>query len=148
MLGFKIKGDQNFIRFSIKDDFGFPNASTHYSGGYELNIHVEIKSGDFQVSKNIYSSSGELFQFFNKLNECHSALRGGVNYRNHEGDMDVYLSYEINGRISVSGTLNSFSFGGNELKFSFSTDQSYINEPLIDLKEIIDKYGDMKGKLS
>jgi hypothetical protein len=148
MLGFEIKGDQNFIRFSIKDDFGFPNVSTHYSGGYELIILVKIKSGDFQASKTVYSSSGELYTFFNKLKECHSALRGGVNYKNHEGDLDVYLGYEINGRISVSGTLSSFSSGDNELKFSFSTDQSYINEPLIDLKQIIDKYGGMTGKLS
>ena len=147
MLGFEIKGNQNFIRFSVQDDFGFPDAPTHHSGGYELQILVEIKSEDFHVSKTIYSSSGELYELYSKLTACHLALHGGVNYNNYEGNVNVYLDYEINGKIIVSGTVSSFNSGDNELKFSFDSDQYYINKPLIDLKQIIDKYGNMKGKL-
>lgn len=144
MEGFIIKGDNGFLKIEFFEVFGFPNETCHF-GGYDTKSIVEINSGSFKVKSGVYCSTGEIFEFYEQLLKTNEQLKGSAYLRNYEHNLNAEVKYDINGRVTIFGSFREVSEFNNLLEFEFSSDQSYIQQTLIDLKKINLKYGGLKG---
>ncbi len=143
---FSIKNGQDFITVSFQEIFDFPNETCHW-GGYDVYANVEIKSRGFYVKANYYTSTGELFNFYQELKNCNEKIAGTVKYVSYEAHLELTIEYDVTGRVSVNGTFSEHSQFENNLEFNFTTDQTFIRTTINELESIVDKYGDMKGLL-
>ncbi|MCC8424032.1 hypothetical protein [Mucilaginibacter sp. UR6-11] len=142
MNDFTLNGDSgDFLKIAFNKVEGYPD-TPGYFGGYDIESAVEIKSASFTVKSTMYSSTGEVCDFYSQLLKANDLLAGSVYLRNYEDNLDVEIKYDVNGHASVLG---NFSKWGQLLKFAFSTDQTYIQSTLQQLKFIVDKYGGAKG---
>ncbi|MCX2738872.1 WapI family immunity protein [Pontibacter anaerobius] len=145
MEEFSIIGDnRNYIKISFQEVYGFPESTCHW-GGYEFRATVEIKSGSFTVKSFFWTSTGELYEFYKKLESCNSELKGNVKFVNYEDNLEFAAKYDELGHVNVQGRFNELDELNNELVFEFNSDQSFISSTLEELKPLVLKYGDMKG---
>lgn len=144
MEEFSIKGTGDFIRISFTKVYGFPDETCHW-GGYDLRATLELQAGCFRVQDDFYTSTGEIYEFYEQLKLCNEQLNGLVKFQNYEANFEFTLEYDILGHVNVKGSFYDQTQFGNELRFEFNTDQSYIASTLIELKSLVEKYGDMKG---
>ena len=63
----------------------------------------------------------------------------------YEGNVKFTAAYDFGGRIEINGTFRANGQFGNELCFEIITDQTYIQSTIVQMKQLIDKYGDDKG---
>ncbi|MCI2230366.1 hypothetical protein MC378_14395 [Polaribacter sp. MSW13] len=143
MEEFELKGDNGIITVGIEKTFGFPN-ETCFKGGYECVAGIEIKVGSYLVKSSFYTSTGELFKFYEKLKICQTELNGNAEFDSYENNLELNVKYEI-GKIEISGKYQENLGTDNILEFDFNSDQSYFEKPIEQLERIFDKYGGMKG---
>ncbi|MBS1772214.1 MAG: hypothetical protein JST82_05095 [Bacteroidetes bacterium] len=144
MEGFSIIGDHgNYIKLSFKNVWGFPN-QTSWLGGYDLNVILQVKSYNFSGNGDYYTSTGEIYQFYKQLETCNESLSGIAEYESQESPIKFTIQYTDFGHVTISGICEDI-YNNNKLKFKFESDQSFIQQTLIELKAIVDRYGDMKG---
>lgn len=139
-----LQGDDSFLTLTFDEVYGFPKTTCTW-GGYEVKTALKIKAGHFQVNAVLFTSTGELYLFLEQLKACNSNLAGTAEYRSYEGNLELTATYDAMGHVNIKGHfIESFS-NENELKFAFSSDQSYISYTIQDLERIAEKYGDMHG---
>src|SRR6185437_2550987 len=136
--------NNNFLRIELDKVYGFPNETCHF-GGYDTRSNIEIRVDGFSVLAQFYISTGNIFEFYKHLLTANDNLTGIVYLRGDENDLDCQIKYNDTGHVSVTGTFSSHTYFGNSLEFDFISDQTYVRQTLIQLKVIVDKYGDMKG---
>ncbi|MFN8361262.1 MAG: hypothetical protein U0264_15225 [Candidatus Kapaibacterium sp.] len=144
MESFTIKGESNFITLTFIEVFGFPETTCHW-GGYDLRSEIEIKSSGFYVKSVLFTSTGEIYQFFQLLKSSNEKLRGAATFVSYEGNLDFIVEYDNRGHVNIKGSFSEQNLFENELKFEFISDQTYIHSSLKELSLLADKYGDMKG---
>ena len=144
MIEFNLKGGNNFIKITLDEVFGFPE-NTCYWGGYDTKSILEIKSRGFQVNAILYTSTGELYEFYKKLKDCNTKLNGKIYYKSYEGSLELNLEYNEFGHVNISGIFDEQNEYNNELKFEFISDQTFITKTINELELIAEKYGGMKG---
>ena len=146
MNSFTIKGNADFVKVDLIEVFGFPNETCHW-GGYDVKAGIEIKSGNFHVKSTFYSSTGEFYQFYERIKNCNKHLSGKVIYKNYEENFFLIITYDNQGHVNISGTFSEENSYCNKLDYEFNTDQSFIRYTIEELELLVDKYGDMKGKV-
>jgi hypothetical protein len=145
MEEFSITGDNgNFLKISFQEVYGFPESTCAW-GGYEVRSTLEIKSGGFMVNSILWISTGELFEFFKKLEICDKELKGTVGFTNYESNLEFNVTYDDFGHVNIKGRFEEFTENENELRFGFNSDQSYLSSTLEALRQIVEKYGDKRG---
>ena len=144
MEKFVLKGGPDYLSLTIDKVYGFPD-ETSFKGGYEIRATVEVKSRSFSAISQFYSSTGELYSFYKQLKECNKMVSGAAEYVLYEGNFELRADYDQLGHVTISGALTEHNEWDNELKFEFSTDQSYIRTTLTELDAIVAKYGGLKG---
>ena len=146
MNSFTIKGEADFVRINLEEVFGFPDETSHW-GGYDVNASIEIKSGNFQVRSTFYTSTGELFEFYERIKKCNEVLKGFVLYENYEKNLSMKASYDDLGHLEISGTFSENDNFRNKLNFEFNSDQSFIRYTIEELELIATQYGGMNGQV-
>jgi hypothetical protein len=141
MENITLQGEENYLTITFDEVYGFPKRTCHW-GGYEVRTVLKIKSGNFQVTSTLYTSTGELYELFQQLKECNNKLAGIAKYRSYEGNLEFSATYDTMGHINIKG---EFSEQNNDLKFEFLSDQTFITKTIQDLEIISEKYGDMLG---
>jgi hypothetical protein len=144
MDSFTIKGGSDFITVTLDNLFGFPEETSHW-GGYDASAIAEIKSRSFYCKANFYTSTGELFNFYQDLKKCNQDLKGIAKYVSYEAHLELTLEYDTTGHVTVKGMFSEHSLYANELQFEFSSDQSHIKSTIDELNVLVDKYGNMEG---
>lgn len=124
--------------------FCFPETTCHW-GGYDLSSIIEIKSRSFNVKSVLYTSTGQIYQFFQQLKSCNEKLSGTAKFVSYEGNLDFTAGYDNLGHVNIKGRFSEQNQFDNELKFEFTSDQTFIHSTVDELNLITDKYGDMKG---
>jgi len=140
---FTLKQETDFITITFDEVYGFPNTTCNW-GGYDVHARIEIKSGDFCANSKFYTSTGEIFDFFQQLKECNSKLTGTAIYNSYEHNLKLTASYDKLGHIDIKGIFSDNN-QNNNLQFTMSTDQTFIQSTIKELELIVGKYGDMKG---
>lgn len=139
-----IKGDNgNSIKIIYAEVYGFPSKTCHF-GGYDVRAKVEIKSGGFSVNKDFYTSTGEIYTFFDKVKICNQELKGAAKYASYEEDLEFVLTYDNFGKVAVKGFFKD-NYLKNILNFEFNSDQTYISEFINEFQQTINKYGNNLG---
>jgi hypothetical protein len=143
MEEFELKGDNGIIGIVIKEVYGYPN-ETSFKGGYECKVGIKIGVGSYSVASSFYTSTGELFKFYNQLKNCQSELNGIAEFDSYESNLDLTVKYEF-GKVGIFGKYQESLAIENILEFYFHSDQSYLKYSLEQLEMIFEKYGGMKG---
>lgn len=143
-MTFTIRGEADYIQFNYIEIFGFPNETCHW-GGYDARVDLEIKSRGFSVKAILYSSTGELYEFFEKLKLANENLSGEIRFTSYEGNLEFTISYDKLGHAAVKGSFCEQNEYNNLLQFDFLTDQTFIDAALTEMSAITAKYGGMQG---
>lgn len=106
---------------------------------------LEIKSRNFYVKETFYTSTGELFEFAEELKVPNEKIKGIVQFRSYEGNLEFSLIYDNLGHIAIKWQLSDQNECSNELQFEFNSDQSFLNNTLNEISLITLKYGGMTG---
>lgn len=144
MEEFTLKGDSGFLKITFKKVWGFPKITSHF-GGYEVQCSIEIESSGFSVTSSFYTTTGELFDFYSALALCNEKIQGIVEFNNYEDDLKLKIAYDVLGHVNVRGNFSLNRELDNSLSFEFTSDQSYIQSTLTELRTITEKYGGMGG---
>ncbi|MCM2535008.1 hypothetical protein NDK43_25040 [Neobacillus pocheonensis] len=146
MNEFEIVGKQGFIRIELNEVIGFPN-QTSYLGGYDVKGKIEIKSGNYYVKgAELWFSTGQVYEFFNQLQKCYNNLKGSATFSESENFLKLDLRFNRFGQINIQGYFQEIANQENILQYEFESEQSYLVSTLHQLKNIVDHYGDLKGK--
>ncbi|MDQ0202291.1 WapI family immunity protein [Neobacillus ginsengisoli] len=146
MNEFEIAGKEGFIRIQLNNVYGFPNETSYY-GGYDVKGKIEIKSGNYYVKDaELWFSTGQLYQFFIQLQKCYTDLKGCVTFSESENHLKLDLNFNQYGQINIRGYFQEIVDEENILHFEFESEQSYLISTLRQLNNLVDKYGDLKGK--
>jgi hypothetical protein len=141
---FKINGNGNFIQITFEEVYGYPDTTSHF-GGYEVRSKLEIKSKGFKVASTLWTTTGELFQFYQTLKISYEKVFGVVNFKTYEGNLEFSISYDVMGHVNIKGVFIEYNEFVNKLYFEFNTDQTFIKTTVQELEVIVDKYGTMLG---
>ncbi len=144
MENITLQGEENFLSITFDDVYGFPNSTCHW-GGYEVRTNLKIKSGNFQVNSILWTSTGELHEFFQQLKECNRNLKGIANYMSYEGNLIFTATYDTMGHVTIKGEFSEQNQYNNNLRFEFLSDPTFISNTIQDLERISEKYGNMFG---
>lgn len=144
MESFQIKGDNGLIRIELDEVFGFPNQTSHF-GGYECRADIEIKIPNYHVKGDFYTSTGEIFRFFEELNKCQKEIKGEAKYLTLEGNLELKVKFDNSGHAEINGRFQQSMGVENILHFEINSDQSFLKYTVDELKVFVNKYGDNKG---
>ena len=145
MESLTIKGENNnFIEIIYSEIFGFPLETSHF-GGYDVSAKIKIESEGFSVNSTFYTSTGEIFSFFQKIKDCNKLLFGTAKFISYEDNLELNLIYDNLGHVEINGKYRNNSGLENVLNFEFNSDQSFISQFINDFQSTINKYGDNKG---
>ena len=114
-------------------------------GGYDSESIIEIKSQNYFVKGALWTSTGELYDFYKKLEICQRELKGTVEYKSYEINLELNITYNYLGQIEITGKYSEYTQLKTKLAFEIKSDQTYIQNTLNELEIIADKYGDNKG---
>ncbi len=140
---FSIQSNIDRITLRIQTVHGFPT-NTFFMGGYDAECELNIESNGFSASGLIYISTTEFHNLYLGLKEANTTLTGSAQFGSYEGNFFTKVSFDGIGHVSVTGYFSKVP--GNELKFDFDTDQTFLGETIHDLSKIVEKYGDSFGR--
>jgi hypothetical protein len=116
-------------------------------GGYNVKGKIEIMSGNYYVKNaELWFSIGQIFEFFVQLQKCYNELKGCATFSEAENILKVELIFNRIGKVNIQGYFQELTHQENILHFEIESNQSYMASTLSQLKNIVDHYGDMKGK--
>lgn len=140
---FTIQSACDKITIRIDKVPGFPG-NTFFMGGYDAVCTLEIISTVFSAVGTVYISTAVFYDLYEGLKEGYRLLTGSAKIYSYENDFCATITFIDNGHVSVEGYFSNEP--GNELKFYFETDQTFMTTTLQDLSKIVEKYGDNYGK--
>lgn len=142
---FEIKGDDGYLKLTIKKVFGFPQEISPL-GGYDTESEIEIKSQSYFVKGTLWTTTADIYNFYKKLQASQAQLNGTIEYNNnYERSLTFKLTYDQSGHVELRGEYCENPHLRTILTFEIKTDQSYLTKTLTDLKSIGDRYGDKTG---
>jgi hypothetical protein len=144
MEEFTIYAGADFVKIKLANVYGFPENTCHW-GGYDVQAQIEIKSGNFNVKSSLWISTAEIYVFTQELKQCYNTLNGSANLNSYEGNLKVVGEFDGIGHVNFKGCFSEQNEWANELRFEFASDQTFIQLTLVELEQIVLKYGDTKG---
>jgi hypothetical protein len=142
---FVVRGKEgSFIQIALDEAFDFPNMTSHF-GGYDARGIVEIKSGNYYIKGELWFSTGEIYEFYNRLVRCFTDLQGVATFCTSEANLKLEVKFNNRGQVVIEGYFKEFAHEYNELKFEIESNQSFFVETLDGLKQIVNHYGDLRG---
>jgi hypothetical protein len=143
-----ITNGPDFLKLTIVEVHGFPKILSPF-GGYDIECGLEIKSRGFSATGQIWSTTAVLHQLYEKLKDSNAQLTGEFNFdNNYERDLEFKIKYDDLGHVAVEGSFVEQHHNGiNQLEFEFLSDQTFMQQTLLQLSTIVAKYGGMKGIL-
>jgi hypothetical protein len=141
---FTLIAENGHFSLKITEVFGFPKSTSHW-GGYDTHSVLDIRSSNYLVRGSLFISTGELYTFYEQLKKCFASLVGSAKLISSEDNLRLEVTFDEVGHVTTKGAYKEQHFEGNELLFEMTSDQTYLSQTLIDLKNIVDIYGNMEG---
>lgn len=140
---FKIYAGNGFISIQLSQVYGYPDSTCHF-GGYDSQSSLEIKASEFGVKSLLYISTGDIHSFHEQLKKCHGEVNGSAFLESYEGNLKFELKFNDTGQAIIKGEFRDY-LSDNSLNFYLISEQSYLNQTLVELGSIEKKYGGFKG---
>ena len=145
ITAFELKGyNGNFIKLTITEVSDFPKEIV-YGGGYQACGDLDICIESYSVHTTHHFTTGELYILYTELSKCYEKVKGEAKLDNIEKAFFMTLIFEKDGKISVSGVLQTKPHEGNKLYFEMFTDQTFISQVINDLEKINSIFGNLNG---
>ena len=141
---FELRGDDGHVKISVGQVYGFPE-STSYFGGYDTQSEIEIKCQSYSVKGILWTTTGELFDFYKRLEDCQKQLKGTCEFKTYEGHLQLKIEYNNVGQTRITGQYRERPDLLTQLTFEINGDQTYLQHSVSELRSIADKYGDNYG---
>ena len=58
------------------------------------------------MKSTLYTSTGEIFEFFQQLKNCNDKLRGTANFRSYEENLEFNAHYDNTGHVNIDGNFS------------------------------------------
>lgn len=144
MKALSITDTSSSIEIIIEEVFGFPD-KTDCDEGYKLKGNLIYKAGCFSATTYIYFMTYELYIFYKQLEKCYNKLRGTAVFTDTNEQFVLQFEFDKRGHVKLSGVWGDGSQENPVLQFEFTTDQTYLREPLASIKAILEVLG--KGEV-
>jgi hypothetical protein len=141
---FELKGEDGYIKIIVGQVFGFPDKTSHF-GGYDTQSEIEIKSQSYFARGTLWTTTGEIYEFYKKLEKHQKELKGTFEFATYERQLEFKIAYNEVGRTKIIGEYREAPGLLTNLTFEISGDQTYLQHSLSELKIIVDKYGNNEG---
>jgi hypothetical protein len=137
------------IEVTIKELLDFPER-TSFEGGYDFIGDLNICAGSYSVKfNNYFSTTGILHTFLTSLLPCCNSLKGTAKYRHlYEDSFYFVLKMKKFGHAMIEGEFREYPHLPNKLVFEFESDQTCIQNTILELKLVEKLFGDGKGLCS
>ena len=131
MIAFQIGGDESdFVRVSITRD---------NEDGW-LSADVDIEAGQFRASYPADFDTFAFSEFSKQLAVLNKTLAGSAEFTSLEGQLELTLTCDSLGHVSVKGKAMDVAGTGHQLLFDLEIDQTHIPEILDSLKATLKKH--------
>jgi hypothetical protein len=132
---FILKGYNAFIRFDITKVF---TDTTAWDGGFGFRGVLYIECNGLKLKDdNFHSTSSSTRKFLEELQKIYSELEGEANYRSdYEDNLNISIKIKNCGHIEIEVEYRDYSLQNVKVSFKTDTDQSYLPETIVSLKEI------------
>lgn len=136
---FEIRGNNGYIAIEIGET-SHSSEDISIFGGYDVIGRIDIKSGNYRACGALWLNTKELYNFFITLKECWSNLKGEVKFMTYESDLELVIKFDKFGHVIIHGNYIERHDEGNKLIFEIISDQSFMQETIRNLSNIISKY--------
>ena len=106
-----------------------------------VSVHVSVRAGAFTGDYSSDFTAREITEFRDGLRLMYDSLQGVARLATCEGQLQLDLSINPRGAISLDGTAVDRPGIGNTLKFHLELDQSYLPQTLSELDTICSSLG-------
>ena len=107
----------------------YPDAQDYWDGNW-LRSEVEVVVGGFRGWIAELLRAEELVEFGNQLARLLDTFQGTAEFRTMEGWLELAITSDRRGHLTLSGRLRDEPGIGNSLSFSFEYDQTYFGRCL------------------
>ena len=107
-----------------------------YEGDDWLAATISIRSGAFAGSFDAALMTCDFQPFERQLQELYESLRGTATFSTIERQLEVNCVGNERGGISIDGVAQDRAGDGNQLRFQFDLDQTYLPELISELQQI------------
>ncbi len=107
-------------------------------GGYNwVKAHVSVFVGGFSGNIEANFLTSDFVRFRDGLRILHNDLKGNAVFETLEGQLNLKLSVDKLGHVTVDGEAVDIAGVGNKLIFQMNFDQSYLSQTLQELDAVI-----------
>jgi hypothetical protein len=129
------------VRFGTSSEFVclvFPSRPIP-EGWIDAQVDITVQSfhGLIRPSLEVF----DLEQFLTQLSKLHSSLKGSAELRPREKQFVLSIKADAMGHMLLSGTAWSNATYGNRLEFELELDQTYLDEPISQLRSVLNAWG-------
>ena len=121
----KIGSNSEFLKLEIP---------TNISSEGWVEVSVEIKTNNFKGNISPSIETYDILNFLSSLEELYKSLKGSASFESREEQIAFKLEAQSGGHIEVAGVAWSEACYGSKLEFCFSLDQTFLQEPLNNLR--------------
>jgi hypothetical protein len=141
---FTISTGHDWLRLTFDQVYRFPEHTSHF-GGYDVGGMLTLRCGAYHVHGSLSLSTGEVWEFYSALREAYEALAGEAQFHSSEGNLKFTLRFTTRGHWILEGKYQERDDIPTKLTFEMEGEQSYLNETIRQLANIVATYGDNRG---
>jgi hypothetical protein len=130
--------ESNHINVEIENR-SYPSSNDYRDGNW-LNAVVKFHLGAFRGKYDCALRTEEFAAFYEQAITLSQTLSGSAVFKTLEQQIEINLTGNGMGQITVAGVLQDDAGIGNQLKYAFEIDQTYLQALTKELWAIIEKY--------
>ena len=102
-----------------------PQAHDYWDGNW-IACEVSVRAGAFRATFTADLRAEEFQRFLGEVRLLQTSLEGVARFETMEEQLTLSLTRSIKGRVQVAGVARDVAGTGNELRFEFDIDQTYL----------------------
>lgn len=106
----------------------------NFDGADYIDSLLEVRCGDFNYNGKHYPWTTDLKRLLSELEKCQEIISGRASYTTIEHDLAFTMTYDFLGHVKIEGAVTDYH---NKLYFDLGTDQTYIAQTILQLKEVL-----------
>jgi hypothetical protein len=137
MTTLEIRGEDpsEYLRIEVQR-WQYPNNQDFWDGNW-LVTQIDARLGSFSGRVPAMIRATDLHSFYEQLSALYAALEGDARLETIEGWITLELHGDGLGHIAIRGSLVDNPGIGNQLSFSFNSDQTFMVDLLASLSEVV-----------
>ena len=136
MSTMRLSGDRGGVIAIAVQAYQYRDATAYYDANW-LNCWIEVAAGAFSSNYRATLTAPDFTRFHGELAAIVDSLEGTAAFVCMEPWIEFTVTMGARGSATVKGKADSELRQRTVLSFEFTTDQSYLQQTLVDLKQLI-----------